>query len=184
MPSPLLDLVLRDYAAVLSAASAAAADAAEAAATASAAATAAAQATPSPSPARAAAAAPRGLRRGKGRTAAAAAAASPTILPSTLAALPAPAATPSGPHGPHGVLYLDGRPRLGLRYQRMEAPALRRAFGLEGAHPGGVLVTGVDPTGSAAGLVQVRACVGVWGGAGSGGGGRARAVLYLESETP
>ncbi|GLI61024.1 hypothetical protein VaNZ11_003287 [Volvox africanus] len=53
------------------------------------------------------------------------------------------------------ALHLDGRPRLGLRYQRMESPALRRALGLM-AGESGILITGVDPTGSAAGLVQVH----------------------------
>ncbi|EFJ52376.1 hypothetical protein VOLCADRAFT_86747 [Volvox carteri f. nagariensis] len=52
-------------------------------------------------------------------------------------------------------LYLDGRPRLGLRYQRLESPALRRSLGLSRGESG-VLVTGVDPTGSAAGAVQVH----------------------------
>ncbi|GLC41234.1 hypothetical protein PLESTB_001084500 [Pleodorina starrii] len=52
-------------------------------------------------------------------------------------------------------VYLDGRPRLGLRYQRLESPVLRRSLGMA-AGESGVLVTGVDPTGSAARLVQVH----------------------------
>ncbi|KXZ49426.1 hypothetical protein GPECTOR_21g652 [Gonium pectorale] len=153
VPAPLLRLVLEDYARDMAAAAAAAASSSSAAA---AAASSAAQqrgrgaaAGPGPTSAASAAASAAGARR-RGRAAASPLATRPPAAAAAKAAAPAPAAP----------LYLDGRPRLGLRYQRMESPALRRALGLPGsggaAGGGGVLVTGVDPTGSAAGVVQVH----------------------------
>ncbi|GFR49959.1 hypothetical protein Agub_g12067, partial [Astrephomene gubernaculifera] len=145
-----------------------------------------------------------------------------STLPSTTTTTTRTTLSTSSSSSSTGPLYLDGRPRLGLRYQRLESRALRRFLGMTGAHCGamvgaaeqqqqqqqleeqergpapaaaaggmqprqrhsepeegtggntgnaggggcvmkgrvgelsGVLVTGVDPTGSAAGVVQVH----------------------------
>ncbi|KAG2497802.1 hypothetical protein HYH03_004073 [Edaphochlamys debaryana] len=86
-------------------------------------------------------------RGGRGR----AAAARPAAAAAAAGSSPAGASSP----GPAGPLMLEGRPRLGLRYQRLESPVLRSALGL-GPGQSGVLVTGVDPSGSTAGVMQMH----------------------------